>query len=117
MDHSGLAMVAPGRDIAPTGAKAPPRGAKVVPADSAAAIRRALRDSSVPVWLPTRMALAADNVPCSWNVTSDSLAAWLARRPGARHVLLVKQARPPPPCLDPHGPPPRGVGEPPCPGF
>src|SRR5215831_16178175 len=93
MEQYGLALVALARDIAPTGAKAPP-------ANSAAAIRRALRDSSVPVWLPTRMALAADNVPCSWNVTSDSLAAWLARRLGARHVLLVKQTRPPAACLD-----------------
>src|SRR6185369_14601723 len=46
-------------------------------ADSRAAIDRALELKQVPVWLPTRMALAAD-IPASWEVTSDSLAAWLA---------------------------------------
>ena len=44
------------------------------------------------VWLPDPEALAqAQELPASWSVTSDSLAAWLARRIGAR-LLLVKSA-------------------------
>jgi len=66
-----------------------------VPADSLTAIRRALRDRLVPVWSPVRMALRASDVAWSWDVTSDSLAAWLAGRLGAARLLLVKQVAPP----------------------
>jgi dihydroneopterin aldolase len=41
------------------------------------------------------MTLRAEDVPWSWDVTSDSLAAWLAGRIGAGSVLLVKQVEPP----------------------
>jgi len=61
------------------------------PAPSHAAIGRALEVKQVPVWLPTRMVLAAD-IPASWEVTSDSLSAWLAAKLGARRLLLVKHA-------------------------
>jgi dihydroneopterin aldolase len=61
-----------------------------VPADSPGAIGRALDEKRVPVWMPSRMALAAKDIPCSWDVTSDSLAAWLANQLGARQLLLVK---------------------------
>jgi aspartokinase-like uncharacterized kinase len=60
------------------------------PAETLAAIRRLLREEQVPVWAPTRMVLAARDIPCSWEVTSDSLALWLARRLGAARVVLVK---------------------------
>ena len=43
-----------------------------------------------PVWAPERMALAATDLPASWDVTSDSLAAWLAARTGAARLMLVK---------------------------
>jgi aspartokinase-like uncharacterized kinase len=41
-------------------------------------------------WLPSRMALGADDLPQNWQVTSDSLAAWLALRLDARALILVK---------------------------
>jgi dihydroneopterin aldolase len=45
--------------------------------------------------MATKMALdATDCVPSSWDVTSDSLAAWLARRIGSRRVMLVKHGAP-----------------------
>ena len=59
-------------------------------AETRAAIDRALALRQVPVWLPTRMVLAAPEIPWSWDVTSDSLAAWLAGKIGARRLLLVK---------------------------
>jgi 5-(aminomethyl)-3-furanmethanol phosphate kinase len=68
--------------------------ADLVPADSGAAIGRALADGKVPVWQPSRMVLAATDVPWSWDVTADSLAAWLAGELGAENILLVKRRRP-----------------------
>jgi dihydroneopterin aldolase len=65
-------------------------------AASAAAILDVLREGGVPVWSPTLMLRDANDVPWSWDVTSDSLAAWLAGRIGANRVLLVKQLEPPP---------------------
>ncbi len=59
-------------------------------ADSLAAIQHAREATKVPVWMPSRMALAED-IPASWDITSDSLAAWLAGRLGARQLLLVKR--------------------------
>jgi dihydroneopterin aldolase len=53
-------------------------------------IRQGLDDNKVPVWLPVQMALADAGIPQSWDVTSDSLAAWLAGRIGAERLLLVK---------------------------
>lgn len=42
------------------------------------------------VWLPSSMVLADEQIAESWDVTSDSLAAWLARRMNATHLVLVK---------------------------
>ena len=61
-----------------------------VAADSPAAIEHAREATKVPVWMPSRMALAAKDIASSWDVTSDSLAAWLAGQLGARQLLLVK---------------------------
>src|SRR5262249_58016417 len=52
-----------------------------------------MRAHKVPVWSPTRMVLKAD-IPATWDVTADSLAAWLARTVAAPRLLLVKRARP-----------------------
>jgi aspartokinase-like uncharacterized kinase len=71
-------------------------------AASVAAIRRAVQEGEVPIWSPTRMVLAADDVPASWDVTSDSLAAWLAGKIGARCVLLLKRIKPAGAHLDAH---------------
>jgi dihydroneopterin aldolase len=60
----------------------------------------ALGRGSIPVWLPTAMALADPDIPESWEMTSDSLAAWLARKIGAARLVLVKSTAAPRP-LDP----------------
>jgi dihydroneopterin aldolase len=65
--------------------------ARWVLADSLAALRQAVHDSKVPIWSPTRMTLDAVDIPASWDVTSDSLAAWLAGQLGARRLVLMKQ--------------------------
>lgn len=63
---------------------------RLQPARSLAGIRNRLRCGRVPVWLPARMALADTAIPATWDVTSDSLAAWLAGRIGAARLVLVK---------------------------
>ena len=42
------------------------------------------------LWLPAAMTLDAPDIPQSWDVTSDSLALWLAGRLAARRLVLVK---------------------------
>lgn len=59
---------------------------------SRSAIRRALKAGKVPVWSPEPMARAAA-LPENWNLTSDSLAAWLAGALGASRLVLVKHGR------------------------
>ena len=62
------------------------------PAASRAAIEAARREGVTSVWLPSRMTMGAPDIPESWDVTSDSLAVWLALKLGAPRVLLVKSA-------------------------
>lgn len=59
-------------------------------ADSPAQFDAAWRAGHTPVWLPAQMVLAAPAIPASWDVTSDSLAAWLAAEVDASRLLLVK---------------------------
>jgi aspartokinase-like uncharacterized kinase len=61
-----------------------------VVAGSSEAIRQTLRAGAVPIWSPVEMALAATDIPANWDVTSDSLAVWLAGCTGATRLLLVK---------------------------
>lgn len=42
------------------------------------------------VLLPSNLPL--DELPASWDVTSDSIAAWVAREAGAERLVLVKAA-------------------------
>jgi 5-(aminomethyl)-3-furanmethanol phosphate kinase len=60
-------------------------------ADSLEAILEGLAEAKVPVWLPALTVLTDAAIPQSWDVTSDSLAAWLAGRIGAERLVLVKQ--------------------------
>lgn len=63
-------------------------------ADSRRAIEQALADGKVPVWLAVPMTLGRPEIAESWDVTSDSLAAWLAGAIDARRLVLVKAAAP-----------------------
>lgn len=62
----------------------------LVPSDTFAAMRVALREGGVPIWMPHRAAADAADLPASWEVTSDSLAAWLAHQLGASALWVVK---------------------------
>jgi aspartokinase-like uncharacterized kinase len=62
------------------------------PARSPEQICDILREGGVPVWAPALMVHAAKDLPECWELTSDSLAAWLAAVLGVRRLLLVKAA-------------------------
>jgi dihydroneopterin aldolase len=70
-----------------------------VPAASMSAISKVLASGRVPIWMPTLMLAESEGIPESWSVTSDSLAAWLARALGASALWLVKAC--PVPVQDP----------------
>ena len=53
-------------------------------------IATALSAGHVPVLAPSRWLRRADPLPHAWTVTSDSIAAWVAGRVGARRLVLVK---------------------------
>jgi (4-(4-[2-(gamma-L-glutamylamino)ethyl]phenoxymethyl)furan-2-yl)methanamine synthase len=44
----------------------------------------------VPVLAPSRWLSEVDPLPHSWDVTSDSIAAWVAGAVGARRLVLIK---------------------------
>jgi len=48
------------------------------------------------IWMPSHMVLADETIPKNWEVTSDSLAAWLACKLGADRLVLVKHVE----CLE-----------------
>jgi 5-(aminomethyl)-3-furanmethanol phosphate kinase len=58
-------------------------------ASSQEVIEAMLARGATPIWSPAAMALRA-GLPASWDITSDSLAAWLAGRLGAERIILVK---------------------------
>ncbi len=55
-------------------------------------IEAAVAAGQLPVLAPYRWLKAADPLPHSWDVTSDSIAAWVAGALGARRVVLIKPA-------------------------
>jgi 5-(aminomethyl)-3-furanmethanol phosphate kinase len=60
-----------------------------VPCADLACARNAAARRRTPVLLPAAL-LAADPVPASWEVTSDSIAAWVAGVAQASRLVLVK---------------------------
>lgn len=59
-------------------------------ADTREALAEAHARGRAALWLPGRMTLTARDLPESWELTSDSLAAWLAEKLGAARLTLVK---------------------------
>ncbi|MGB3388186.1 MAG: dihydroneopterin aldolase [Pseudaminobacter sp.] len=77
MEQMGLALA----DIHP----------RLAPARSLSDMETILANGRLPVWLPYELSRSAGDIPESWDMTSDSLSAWLAGRIGADALLLVKQ--------------------------
>lgn len=55
-------------------------------------IAAALGSGLLPVLAPSRWLRDADPLPHSWDVTADSIAAWIASAVGAARLVLVKPA-------------------------
>jgi dihydroneopterin aldolase len=75
-------------------------GARTV--EDRAGIESAHADGAVPVLRPSRWLRAADELPHSWDVTSDSLAAYTATLLGAAELVLVKPVSGGTELLDPY---------------
>ena len=69
--------------------------ARLQPAETLAAIRQAIAESRIPVWLPLKLAEGDTTISRDWKTTSDGLAARLAERMGRAPVVLVKSCRVP----------------------
>jgi len=65
------------------------------PADSIRQAREVLAAGSVAAAVAINDWQAADDIPASWDWTSDSLALWLARAMRVEKMLLVKSVMPP----------------------
>lgn len=55
-------------------------------------ITAALENRLLPIVAPSHWLREADPLPHSWDVTSDSIAAWIAGALGAARLVLVKPA-------------------------
>ena len=73
------------------------RGAVV---DGPGTIASALDSGRIPVLAPTRWLRDADPLPHSWEVTADSIAAWVAGVTGAKRLVLIKPPAAAPPGVD-----------------
>lgn len=61
-----------------------------------AGIRRALHAGQPALWLPLMLLRDAPDTLTTWDVTSDSLALWLARLLNAERLVVVKACKIPP---------------------
>jgi dihydroneopterin aldolase len=60
---------------------------------SAGAALAALATGELPILAPSDWLRGADPLPHSWDVTSDSIAAWVAGEVGAERLVLAKAAK------------------------
>jgi aspartokinase-like uncharacterized kinase len=65
-------------------------------------IRAVLIRGRLPVLAPSRWLRERDPLPHSWDVTSDSIAAWIAGTVGASRLVLVKPPGAPADAVDPY---------------
>jgi 5-(aminomethyl)-3-furanmethanol phosphate kinase len=61
-----------------------------IPCSTLQQIEQARADGRLPVWLPGHVMSSERQLPRSWDVTSDTIAAWLADALGAVGLVLVK---------------------------
>ena len=61
-------------------------------AESTISLSEGLKTNNVLIWSPCIKELATNQIAESWDITSDSLAAWLANKLSAQHLILVKSA-------------------------
>lgn len=55
-------------------------------------VRKVLRNAGVALWAPFPLLREAPDEMTNWDVTSDSIAAWLSNRLNAERLILVKSS-------------------------
>lgn len=60
--------------------------------ESVTSIQKKIMNQGVTIWSPDIQELNDADIKASWDVTSDSLAAWLASQLGAIELILIKSA-------------------------
>jgi 5-(aminomethyl)-3-furanmethanol phosphate kinase len=80
-------------------------------------IEQAWSGGRLPVWLPGQSMQRERQLPRTWDVTSDTIAAWLADALGAAGLLLVKSCNLPGAPSDPVALAAAGIVDPALPGF
>jgi len=61
-------------------------------AHTVAAIQKQLSQQKTVIWSPDICELDNAGIKASWDITSDSLAAWLAKTLSATELILIKSA-------------------------
>lgn len=61
-------------------------------AGTAEEIKQVLQKNRVVIWSPDNRWINASAIPATWDITSDSLSAWLAAKLSASMLVLVKSA-------------------------
>ena len=61
-------------------------------AHTIAAIQEQLSQQKTVIWSPDIIELDNAGIEASWDITSDSLAAWLAKTLSATELILIKSA-------------------------
>ncbi len=64
----------------------------MIKANSKEEIYSAWKDSKIAIWEPYEMLRDNNEIEKSWNVTSDSLAVWLAQELELKNLILVKSS-------------------------
>ena len=65
----------------------------LMPVESESDMRIVLSRGRTALWLPLAMTLGNPDLEANWNVTADSIGAWLANYLNAERLILVKSCR------------------------
>lgn len=67
--------------------------AALLPAMSEQQIRQVLQRQRTAVWMPLELLREQPDALTTWDISSDSLALWLARRLNAERLIVVKSCQ------------------------
>lgn len=65
---------------------------ELVPVSSVEELSKMSQAKNYYVWMPDINELNAAGIPASWDITSDSLSAWLADKIQADELIIIKAA-------------------------
>jgi 5-(aminomethyl)-3-furanmethanol phosphate kinase len=88
-----------------------------IPCSTVSQIEHAWSEGRLPVWLPARLMSRDRQLARTWDVTSDTIAAWLANLLRASGLLLIKSCTPPAERTDPALLAAANIVDPALPGF